>query len=133
MKSYDHLKYNDITGKAIKCGYQVHDYFGLGYPEVVYKRALRIDFIETDLDFQYEQSIDILYKSNHIYTRRFDFLLKDKVLLEVKAIKEIEPADINQILNYLKVFNLDVALLFNFGMKDFYFKRFIRNEPILPP
>ena len=128
MKKVDHLKFNEITGKAIKCGYQVHDYFGYGYPEIVYKRALKIDFTEIDLDFQYEQEIDILYKSHNIYSRRFDFLLKDKVLLEVKAIKEIEPADINQILNYLTVFNLDVALLFNFGMKDFYVKRFVRNN-----
>ena len=122
----ENLKYSDITSKAIKCGYGVHNYFGCGYPEIVYKRALIIDFKEILLDFFYEKEKDIIYKNERIYTRRFDFLLADTVLLEVKAIKEIGGGDINQILNYLKVFNIEVALLFNFGTKDFYFKRFVR-------
>ncbi len=119
------LKYSEITSKAIKCGFAVHDYFGCGYPEIVYKKALIIEFAENCLDFEYESEKDIFYKNQHIHTRRFDFLLVDKVLLEVKAVKEIEAKDINQVLNYLKVFNIEVALLFNFGMNNFYFKRFI--------
>ena len=121
------LLYGDITSNAIKCGYAVHNYFGPGYPEIVYKRALMIDFKENGLDFLQEHEKDIYYKENHIHSRRLDFMLAGKVLLEVKAVSEIDNGDINQILNYLKIFNIEVALLFNFGMKDFYFKRFIRT------
>ena len=124
----NNLKYGDITGKAIKCGFQVYNFFGPGYPEIVYKKALRVDFFEMAMNFKYEQEKDIFYKNNHIHTRRLDFLLEERVLLEVKAIKEIENGDINQVLNYLTVFNVDVALLFNFGQSEFYFKRFIRKD-----
>jgi GxxExxY protein len=124
----NNLKYGDVTGKAIKCGFQVYNFFGRGYPEIVYKKALRIDFLELAMDFKYEEEKDIFYKNNHIHTRRLDFLLEEKVLLEVKAIKEIDSGDINQVLNYLNIFKLDVALLFNFGQNEFYFKRLIKKD-----
>jgi GxxExxY protein len=119
------FKYGDITAKAIRSGMNVYDYFKNGYSEIVYKKALKIEFREASLEFKSEVNTPIFYKGELIHSRRFDLLIADKVLIEIKAVKEIDNGDINQVLNYLKVFNIEVALLFNFGADKFYFRRFV--------
>jgi len=123
-----HLKHSDITGKIIKCGFAVHDFFGHGFPEIVYKRALVIEMDSIGLDSLQEVEKPIYYKDQLIYKRKIDLLVESKILVEMKAIKELDAGDINQILNYLKVYKIEVGLLLNFGKPDFFFKRFVLNE-----
>jgi GxxExxY protein len=124
--NYEHLKYGDITSNTIRCGMNVFDYFKNGYPEVVYKKALIIELKEAVIDFKSEVEKQIFYKGQYIYSRRLDLIICNKVLVEIKAVKELDNCAINQVLNYLKVFDIEVALLFNFGANNFYFKRFVR-------
>lgn len=121
------LKYHEITEKIIGSAMKVHRYFGLGFPEIVYKRALMIELAALGLKFKQEVERDINYEGKLIYKRRLDLIVEDVVLVELKALKEINNTEQNQILNYLRVFNLEVGLLINFGAPSLQFKRLINS------
>jgi len=121
------LKYHDLTEKIIRCAMKVHRYFGLGFPEIVYKWALIIELEKIGLKLKQEIERDIIYDDCLIYKRRLDLIVEDVVLVELKAIKEVDNGDYNQILNYLRVFKLEVGLLINFGAPSLQFKRLINS------
>jgi GxxExxY protein len=122
------LKYGDITSKSIKAGFKVHDYFGPGFPEIVYKRGLIIELEHMGVNCFQEVEKQIFYRNELIYKRKVDILVEEKILIEVKAIKELDAGDVNQILNYLKVYKVEVGLLMNFGQRNFFFKRYVLNN-----
>ena len=121
------LKYRELTEKLIGCAMKVHRYFGLGFPEIVYKRALIIELKKIGLKLKQEIEKDIIYEEKLIYKRRLDLIVEDVILVELKAIKEVDAVDYNQILNYLRVFKLEVGLLINFGGESLQFKRLINT------
>ena len=121
------LKYHEITEKIIGCAMKVHRYFGLGFPEIVYKRALIIELSKIVFKVKQEIEKDIIYDDQLIYKRKLDLIIEDVVLVELKAIKEVSNEDFNQILNYLKVFKMEVGLLINFGASSLQFKRLINT------
>ena len=122
------LKYHELTEKIIGCAMKVHRYFGPGFPEIVYQRALMIELDKINLKYRYEFEKDIYYEEKYIYKRRLDMLVEDKVLVELKAISELGSGDMNQIINYLRVFKMEVGLLLNFGTPSLQFKRFINTS-----
>ena len=105
----------------------VHSHFGMGFPEVVYKRSLLLELAENGLKFESEVERDVYYKGQFIGKRRLDIIVEDKVLIELKAIKEVDKSCYNQIINYLKIFGIEIGLLLNFGADSLQFKRFIRT------
>ena len=119
------LKYSDITEKIIGGAFEVHKFFGNGFQEVIYQRALVYEFRKAGLKFNREIEQKIYYKDldKTIGTRRADFVVEDKVLVEIKAVIKLEDVHIAQILNYLKAYRLEVGLLINFGSKSLTFKR----------
>jgi len=123
----EEYKYQDITHKIIGCAMEVHKFLGNGFQEVIYQRALVYEFHKAGLAFQREIEQDIFYKELHepIGTRRADFVVEGKVLVEIKALKQLEEVHWAQTLNYLKAYKLEVGLLINFGAKSLEFKRFI--------
>lgn len=125
------LKYHEITEKVIGCAMKVHRYFGAGFPEIVYKRALMIELERVGSKYKHEVEREIIYDDKLIDKRRLDLIIEDVVLVELKAIKEVDNTEYNQILNYLRVFNLEVGLLINFGAPSLQFKRLINtiNNP----
>lgn len=125
-----HLKYKDITEKIIGAAFEVHKFLGNGFQEVVYQRALAIEMRKAGLEFVREIKQDIFYKDfpKPIGTRRADFVVAGKVLVELKAITELEDAHEAQLLNYLKAYRLEVGLLINFGEKSLNFKRLILSQ-----
>lgn len=123
------LKYQDITQKIIGASFEVHNFLGNGFQEVIYQRALAYEFTQVGLDFEREIEQHIYYKNlpNPIGTRRADFVVENKVLVELKATIQLEDIHFAQALNYLKVYKLDVGLLINFGSKSLTLKRLIRS------
>lgn len=119
------LKYKDITEKIIGAGFEVHKFLGNGFQEVIYQRALFHEFNLKELTFQREIEQAIFYKDilKPIGTRRADFVVENKVLVEIKAVKKLEDVHLAQILNYLRAYKLEVGLLINFGAKSMEFKR----------
>ena len=121
------LKYKDITEKIIGASFEVHKFLGNGFQEVIYQRALAWELTQARLSFVREIEQEIFYKElqEPIGTRRADFVVEGKVLVELKAIIELEDVHIAQILNYLKAYKLEVGLLINFGSKSLTFKRLV--------
>ena len=123
----DNLKYADITEKIIGAAFEVHKYLGNGFQEVIYQRALAYEMSRAGLEFAREIDQDIYYKDlpEPIGTRRADFVVEGKVLVELKALTQIEDVHWAQVLNYLKAYRLEVGLLLNFGSKSLTFKRLV--------
>ena len=121
------LKYKDITEKIIGAAFEVHKFLGNGFQEVIYQRVLVWEMSQVNLSFNREIEQDIYYKklSEPIGTRRADFVVEGKILVELKAIKELEDGHLAQVLNYLKAYRLEVGLLMNFGSKSLQFKRLV--------
>jgi len=121
------LKYKDITEKIIGASFEVHKFLGNGFQEVIYQRALAWELSRAGLTFAREIEQDIFYKEllEPIGTRRADFVVEGKVLVELKAIIELEDVHLAQLLNYLKAYKLEVGLLINFGSKSLTFKRLV--------
>ena len=123
-------KYSDLTKKIIGCALKVHNYLGNGFQEVIYQRALAIEFDEVNLNFAREDEMSIKYKDHDIGTRRLDFFFEGKVLVEIKAITKLDNVHLAQAINYLEAFNKEVGLLINFGSNSMEFKR-VQNKKIL--
>lgn len=133
------LKYKDITEKIIGASFEVHKFLGNGFQaclpkgstarrqEVIYQRALAWELAQAGLSFERETEQEIFYKElvEPIGTRRADFVVEGKVLVELKAVIELEELHLAHILNYLKAFKLEVGLLINFGSKSLTFKRLV--------
>jgi GxxExxY protein len=121
------LQHGDITEKIIGAAFEVHSFLGNGFQEVIYQRALAHELSLKGLSFQREVSVDIFYKDlpKAIGRRRADFIVEEKVLVEIKAVVELEDVHWAQILNYLKAYKLPVGLLINFGSKSMQFKRMV--------
>ena len=121
------LKYKDITEKIIGASFEVHKFLGNGFQEVIYQRALALELTQAGLSFEREVEQEIFYKEQPkpIGTRRADFVVEGKVLVELKAVIELEDVHLAQILNYLKAYRFEVGLLINFGSKSMTFKRVV--------
>jgi GxxExxY protein len=123
------FKHKDITEKIIGASFEVHKFLGNGFQEVIYQRALAYEMRVAGLSFEREIEQQIYYKDlpEPIGTRRADFVVEGKVLVELKAKIQLEDVHLAQALNYLKVYKLEVGLLINFGSKSLTFKRLIRG------
>ena len=124
------LLYSDITKRIIGASFEVHSFLGNGFQEVIYQRALGWEMREVELEFQREIEQQIYYKDlqQPIGTRRADFVVEEKVLVELKALSKLEDVHLAQALNYLKAYRLEVGLLINFGSKSLEFKRLILTQ-----
>lgn len=121
------LKHKEITEKIIGACFDVHSFLGNGFQEVIYQRALAWEMRQRNLEFDREIEQDIYYKDfpEPIGTRRADFVVEGKILVELKAIIQLEDVHLAQALNYLKAYKLEVGLLINFGSKSLTFKRLV--------
>ena len=129
-----HLKHKDLTEKIIGAAFEVHKFLGNGFQEVIYQRALAFEMQKAGLAFGREIEQDIFYKDfpKPIGTRRADFVVAGKVLVELKAITTMEDVHKAQLLNYLKAYRLEVGLLINFGAKSLEVKRSVLTQSTNP-
>jgi GxxExxY protein len=123
-------KYSAITEKIIGCAMRVHNTLGSGFQEVIYQRALAVEMDKAGIDFTREVEMPIHYDGQEIGTRRADFLVQGKVMVELKAISALEAVHLAQGLNYLEAYKLEVGLLINFGSKKMEFKRLTNEQKI---
>jgi len=120
-----------LTGKIINCAIEVHKYLGNGFQEVIYQRALAIEFDRQNISFGREFEMPIFYKGEQIGTRRVDFFVGGKVMVELKAIIQLEDVHLAQAINYLEAYKMEVGLLVNSGSKSLELKRlWIKNQSL---
>lgn len=122
--------HKDITGKILKSAFEVHNILGCGFKEIIYQRALAQEFFESGIQYEQENEIAICYKNKSapIGYLKADFIIEGLVLIEIKAKSELEPVDFVQTLNYIRVYNLKVGLLINFGETSLKYKRLANNR-----
>jgi GxxExxY protein len=121
-------EFNDCTSKIIGCAMKVHSSLGNGFQEVIYQRALEIEMEHEGLGFAREMEMPIYYREIQIGTRRVDFFVEGEIMVELKAIIELEDVHFAQGINYLEAYNMKTGLLINFGSKSLQFKRLLNKK-----
>ena len=111
---------------------KVHNTIGNGLLEIIYQRALAIKLSLQGIAFEREKDMPIFYEGKLIGSRRVDFFVEGCVMLELKAMEEIEPIHVNQAINYLEVFDIPDGLLINFGGLSLDFRR-VYNKKLIKP
>lgn len=111
-----------IIGKCM----EVHNNLGAGFLEIVYKDALEYEFQKASIPYEREKMYEVIYKEIVLPHKFFaDFVVYDKIILEVKGIQGIPEEATAQALNYLKVSSLQLALVVNFGELKLNYKRIV--------
>jgi len=109
------MKYSDITEQIIGAAYKVHSVLGFGFLEKVYQNALIIEMRKMGLSILSEEPITVYYENEIVGQYVADLIVEDKVVLELKAVKELTEIHEVQLVNYLKAIGIEVGLLINFG------------------
>ena len=109
------MKQKKLTAKIIECAYEVHNILGFGFLEAVYQNALLIELQKVGLRAEKEKKIKVYYDNQLVGDYLADIIVEDKVILELKSVKELHPAHSAQLVNYLKATGIEVGLLINFG------------------
>ena len=117
------FKYSDLTARIIGCAMEVHNALGNGFQEVIYQRALGYEMELQKILAAREVEMPVFYKQKDIGLRRVDFLVEEKICVEIKALTSLENVHLAQAINYLEAFNLEVGLLINFGNTKLEFHR----------
>ncbi len=122
------IKYEELTHKIIGCAMEVHKYFGNGFQEKIYQRALAIELQYAGIKFKREKEMEILYRGRHVGTRRVDFFVENTIMVEIKAVIKLEDVHLAQAMNYVEAYKMEIGLLINFGSKSLQFKRVHNNN-----
>ena len=124
----NNYKYSKETAKIIGAAMEVHRILGNGFQEVIYQRALEIEFSNSNIPFKREFEIHVMYKGEQIGTRKVDFLINEKISVEMKAVIQLENVHFAQAINYLEAYKLEIGLLLNFGATSLEIKRLLNKK-----
>lgn len=126
----DGLVHGGLTGQIIGAAMEVHSKLGPGFLESVYEGALAYEFELQKISFEIQKEIPVFYKNKQVKQFICDFVVDSRVIVELKAIKEITEIEKIQVINYLKAGGFQVGLLLNFGQKSLEYKRLVNtNQP----
>ena len=124
----EQLKYDDITRRIIGRAMRVHSKLGNGFMESIYQRSLEIEMAFEGISFEREKVMKIYYRDIEVGARRVDFFVENLIMVELKALIELEDVHLAQGLNYLEAYNVEIGLLINFGSKSLTFKRLLNKK-----
>jgi len=119
------LIYPELSYKIIGILFDVYNNLGYGYQEKYYQEAVAIEFKKAKIYFREQVSLPINFKGDTIGRFFLDFLVEDKIVVEIKRYDKFHKADIQQVYAYLKHFNLKLGLLVSFTKEGVRFKRII--------
>ena len=117
------MKDEEITFKVIGCAMKVHNTLGNGFQEVIYQRCLAIELGKAGLSFGREVEQTIFYEGTEVGTRRADFVVEEKIIVEIKAVINIEDVHLAQAKNYVVAYDFPTGLLINFGATSLQYKK----------
>jgi len=116
------MERDELTYKIIGCAMKVHNTLGNGFQEVIYQRCLAIELTKAGISHMREQEHTIFYDGIDVGTRRADFVIADKLSLEIKAIINLEDVHLAQAKNYTVAYDFPLGLLINFGSQSLQYK-----------
>ena len=120
--------HSDITAEILSIAFEVHNIIGSGFVESVYQKAMLVECGIRAVQADSEIELPVYYKNIKVGSRRADLLIKKKVIVELKAVSDLNDTHLAQAINYLEAFNLEVGLLINFGSKSLQYKRVIHPK-----
>jgi GxxExxY protein len=123
------LRDSEITQQIIAAAIRVHRQLGPGFLESVYEEALAVEFALSGVQFLRQYPVPIFYRDHQIGEHRLDFLVEEKIVVELKAVSELEDIHFAIGRSYLKATNLEDGLLLNFATTPLMIKRFCRERP----
>src|SRR5436853_1018123 len=125
------LRDSEITNQIIAAAIKVHKELGPGFLESIYEEALAVEFALSGIQFIRQHPIPLFYRDHQIGEHRLDFLVEEKIVVELKAVSQLEDIHFAIGRSYLKAMNLQDGLLLNFATAPLTIKRFCRvREPI---
>lgn len=119
---------DEITYKINGCAMKVHNTLGNGFQEVIYQRCLAIELTKAGLNFGREIEQTIFYEGIKVGTRRADFVVENQLIVELKAVINLEDVHLAQAKNYVVAYDFSVGLLINFGAKSLQFKKVFNSR-----
>jgi len=117
------MNIDELTYKINGCAMKVHNTLGNGFQEVIYQRCLAIELERAGISFAREQEQTIYYDGIEVGTRRADFVVEESVIVELKALVNLEDVHLAQAKNYVVAYDKPIGLLINFGGKSLQFKK----------
>jgi GxxExxY protein len=125
----DDFLYKDKTYEIIGVLFEVHKNLGKGFSEIVYKDALEYEFKKNNIPYEREKEFAVTYKDTTLKHKFYaDFVVFDKIILEIKTVECFNSAHYNQCINYLKVSDLELAILSNFNSVSLEYKRIAHSK-----
>ena len=116
------MEKDELTYRIIGCAMKVHNTMGPGFQEVIYQRCLALELARSGLAFHREKEQTVYYEKIEVGTRRADFVVEEKVIIEIKALVKLEDVHIAQAKNYTVAYDFPLGLLINFGGKSLEYK-----------
>ena len=123
------MKDDDLTQKIIGCAYKVHNALGPGFIEKVYENSLRIELEKLGLKVKQQEPINVTYEGQVVGQYRADLWVDDRVVIELKAAKELVKRHEVQLVNYLAATGIDCGLVLNFGPSVQVKRKFREYKP----
>jgi len=129
------MLHGEITEKILGAAFEVHKKLGFGFLEKVYQNAMIIELKKRDLKVESEKAITVYYDEDIVGIYEADLVVGDKIIVELKAVEELNKKFEVQLVNYLTATGLDVGLLLNFGKEGLQYKRKVKTlnkNPVNP-
>ncbi|CAN5310713.1 GxxExxY protein [soil metagenome] len=123
----------EITQRIIGAAIHVHRALGPGFLEAVYEEALAVEFALSGIHYVRQKPVPLFYKDHQVGEHRLDFLVEDRIVVELKAISALNDIHFAIGRSYLKATNLTDGLLLNFATAPLTIKRFCREQPFEAP
>jgi GxxExxY protein len=122
------LELEELSGRVIGCAINVHRELGPGFLESIYDNALRIELRHAGIPFRFQEEVPVMYRGETAGLHRFDLVVDEQLVIELKAVKALEDIHFAQVRSYLKALNLKHGLLFNFASTPLTVKRVIYRD-----
>ncbi len=116
------MERDELTYKVIGCAMKVHNTLGNGFQELIYQRCLALELAKAGVNFVREQEHTIFYEGIDVGARRADFVIEGKLVVELKAIINLEDVHLAQAKNYTVAYDFPLGLLINFGSQSLQYK-----------
>ncbi len=118
---------NELTHRIIGICMKVHRGLGPGFPEEYYQKALEYEFGKQNVSFEPQKAVQVLYEEIQVGLNYLDFVIDEKVILEIKSVNTLNDIHRFQVMKYFASTDYGVALLVNFGQMS------LQQERLLPP
>lgn len=119
---------DEITYKVNGCAMKVHNTLGNGFQEVIYQRCLAIELSRAGLIYAREVEQTIYYEDVEVGIRRADFIIENQIVVELKAVINLEDVHLAQAKNYVAAYQFPIGLLINFGAVSLQFKKIYNSN-----